>query len=408
MSESVTNMTFIIFLLGFTLTGVILIKALFGRSVIPSLIGFILFGFMLRVADGQWEIFSEQSQNIFIFLSKVGVIALLFRIGLESELTGLLKQLRRASLVWITGVLVNGFAGFLVALYLLGLDLIPSLFLGVALTATSVSVPGGVWREANALRSRKGSLLIDVAELNDISGIILMVLLFTLVPHLRGSSSDTLSSILLSEAGIVILKFIAFVGMCFLFSKYVEEHLTNFMKKWVSSANVLLISLGIGFVIAALAGIAGFSVAIGAFFAGLAFSRDPNKVKMDASFDTLFEMLSPFFFIGIGLKIVPGSLSSAAGVGSILLLTAVLGKFLGEGFMTWLTGGISAFFLIGASMVPRAEITMIIMEHGLDLGEWAVPHFIFTAVVFVTLSTCLAAPLALQIFLHKWPQKEKT
>jgi Kef-type K+ transport system membrane component KefB len=406
MSDSVADTTFTILLLGLALIGTILVKALVGRSVVPALIGFIILGFLFRIADTHWNLFSEQSDCIFTFLSKVGIIALLFRIGLESQLTRLFEQLRRASVIWISGLFVSGFLGYIIAFYGFGLEMIPSLFVGVAMTATSVGVPVGVWREANALRSKKGSLLIDVAELDNISGVGLMVILFAIAPLLRQEFNQDITAVLVREMGLVIIKFLIFAGVCFLFSRYLEERITGFMRKWVSSSNVLLISFGFGFIIAAIAGMAGFSVAIGAFFAGLAFSRDPGKVKMDTSFDTLFEMFSPFFFIGIGLSISPDSIFDVAGIGFVFFIIAALGKFLGHGIPAWISGGISGLLLIGVSMIPRAEITMIIMEHGLNLGSWAVPDHVFTTMVFIVLLTCLTAPLGVRLLLEKWPQTE--
>jgi Kef-type K+ transport system membrane component KefB len=405
-SETAGDISFIILLLGISLIGIIAIKGALGQTVIPSLIGFIALGFVIRLVDEQWSILDHEAEYIFTFLSKLGVIALLFRIGLESHPGRLLEQLKRASLIWISGLLISGLSGYVVAFHILGLELIPSLFTGVAMTATSVGVPVAVWQEAGALRSRNGSLLIDVAEFDDISGVLLMVLLFAIAPLLRKGFDQSVTVLLLQEMGMIILKFILFAAMCFLFALYVEQHITNFMGKWVSSSNVLLVSLGFGFIIAAIAGMAGFSVAIGAFFAGLAFSRDPDKVKMDASFDTLYEMFSPFFFIGIGISIAPGSLTAAAGMGLLLFFVAGLGKLIGHGLPAWLTGGLTGFLLIGVSMIPRAEITMIIMEHGLKLGPWAVPQQVFTAMVFVVLTTCMAATLTIRILLEKWPQRE--
>jgi Kef-type K+ transport system membrane component KefB len=115
MIESISDTTFTILLLGFALIIIILIKVLFGKTVLPTLIGFILFGFLIRFTDSQWTFLSEQSQNIFSFFSKLGVIVLLFRIGLESDLKGLLGQLRRASLVWIAGITVNGLLGYVIS-----------------------------------------------------------------------------------------------------------------------------------------------------------------------------------------------------------------------------------------------------------------------------------------------------
>jgi Kef-type K+ transport system membrane component KefB len=161
---------------------------------------------------------------------------------------------------------------------------------------------------------------------------------------------------------------------------------------------------GIGIIIAAVAGLIGFSLAIGAFFAGLVFSRDPEAVKMEASFLPVYEFLSPFFFIGIGLKIDPDSFTTALSLGCILAVAAIFAKVIADGIPVSLMRGMSGGLLIGTSMVPRAEITMVIMQKGLSLGDWAVPQKAFGAMVVVSAATCIISPVAVRAMLRKWPQ----
>jgi Kef-type K+ transport system membrane component KefB len=164
--------------------------------------------------------------------------------------------------------------------------------------------------------------------------------------------------------------------------------------------------VGIGFMIAALAGWLGFSVAVGGLFAGLAFSRDPEAVKMESSFLPVYEWLTPFFFIGIGLQMDPASAVSAAGIGGILLLAAVLGKLLGAGLPALLESGKGAAALLGVSMVPRAEISLVVIQTGNELGAWAVSDTLYGALVIVSAGTCLATPLALRYLFHAIPKAD--
>ncbi|MEQ9484667.1 cation:proton antiporter [Coleofasciculus sp. F4-SAH-05] len=122
------------------------------------------------------------------------------------------------------------------------------------------------------------------------------------------------------------------------------------------------------------------------------------------SFDSLYELFTPFFFIGIGLKINPSALTAALGMGGILLVAAVLGKLIGAGGPTLLTTGWTGAALIGVSMVPRAEITMIVMGKGLSLGEWAVSNQVFAAMVVVSAVTSILAPIILRSLLNKLPE----
>jgi Kef-type K+ transport system membrane component KefB len=349
---------------------------------------------------------STEAEVVFGFLSQVGVIALLFRIGLESNLQGLIRQLPRAGGIWAGNVALSGVAGYGTARWLLGMGLVPSLFAGIGLTATSVGVSMAVWREKKALSSANGELLVDVAELDDISGVGLMAILFAMVPVLQtGGNALTGLTDALRTAGWFALKLAGFTLLCFLFSRYLEKRLTRLFKKTGHPETTMLLVVGTGFVIAAVAGWLGFSLAIGALFAGLLFSRDPDAVKFDTSFESLYELFTPFFFIGIGLRMVPGSLAEGMTVGSVLLLTAVVGKLLGAGCPALLTTGRAGALLIGLSMVPRAEIAMIIMQRGQELGAWAVPPRLFSAMVFVSAGTCVVVPWVLSSLLKRWPQK---
>jgi Kef-type K+ transport system membrane component KefB len=404
--EHTGDIPILIMLVGTLVVLSILTKSLFKRLCMPSLVGYMGLGFLLRLADVKFGFLSPGREELLSFLAKLGVIALLFRIGLESNLRGLLRQLRRGSFIWIGNVVFSGGLGYLFARLVLGLDLIPALFLGIALTATSVSISVATWEETGALRSPKGELLIDVAELDDISGIVLMAVLFGVVPTLKGGETLSLLPVLSGVVAPLLLKLLAFGTLCLLFSLYVERHITGFFKKIRTSPEPMLLVAGIGFIMAALAGLLGFSVAIGAFFAGLVFSRDPQSVKLDASFQAIYELFAPFFFIGIGLSILPGALTGAIGLGLLLLMVAMAGKFMGDGTTSWLTVGWTGALLISVSMIPRAEIAMVIMQRGLNLGEWAVPPDIFAAMVIVSAGTCIISPFLVRYLLGKWPQVE--
>lgn len=403
MSESASYLE-AIFVVGLTIVAVMLIKAAASRVGVPALVGYIALGCGLCVVDNRVGL-STQTGRILEFLAKVGVITLLFRIGLESKLRSLLHQLRRASLVWIGDVMASGGLTFVACRWLIGLELIPSLFTAVAMTATSVGVSVAIWRGQNALDTPRGQMLIDVAELDDISGITLMALLFAIAPVLHQSGDASLGSALAATSLLLLGKLIAFGALCILFSLYLEERITCFFERVVPSPDPMLVVVGIGFVIAAVAELLGFSFAIGAFFAGLAFSRDPDAIKFDASFKTLYELFSPFFFIGIGLAVTFGAVGDALLLGILLVLVAFIGKFIGDGITAASFMSTGAAATLAVSMTPRAEIAMIVMGHGMALGEWAVPPELYAASVMVVLATCIVAPIVVQKMLQKHPPK---
>lgn len=404
MNESMQAVSLIIMLVGAMVVAGIAIKALCVRLGVPALIGYFALGFALRVADARLGLLSPAALNAFEFLANAGVVVLLFRVGLESDLGKLIRQIPRATLIWAGNVVLSGVLGFVVAVHVVGLALIPSLFVATALTATSVAVSVAVWRDAGALRSDNGALLLDVAEMDDISAVVLMAMLLAVAPALASGDGAALASAVGATAGLLLAKLAGFGAFCVAFSRYAERRLTELFARLEHRPAPMLMVAGTGFIIAAIAGWLGFSLALGALFAGLVFSLDPRALNIDVSFGSLYEFFMPFFFIGIGLKVDPASLGAGAEIAAALLAVAVLGKVVGAGGPALVSTGWPGATLIGISMVPRAEIALVIMHQGHALGDWAVSDDVFGAMVIVSIATCVLAPLALKPLLQRWPQ----
>ncbi len=398
----------VILVTGLAVVANLTIKAGLERTVIPAMAGYLLMGVLLRLGDAQWGFMEPKCKEVFDFLAKIGVITLLFRVGLESDIKGLLAQLPQAGLIWVGDVAISGTAGFFAAYYLLHLKITASLIVATAFTATSVGISVAVWQNMNALKSSAGRLLIDVAEMDDISAVILMAMLFALLPVFKEASE--VAAVLPAVGrtlGVFVLKFIAFGVFCICFSLYAEKPVTDYFRKMTRAPEPMLLVTGLGIIVAAAAGLLGFSFAIGAFFAGLVFSRDPDTVHMEANFLPIYGLFSPFFFIGIGLDIEPKAMASALEPAVILLVTAVLGKLIADGLPVLFMTGWTSALLIGASMTPRAEIAMIVMQRGLKLGDWAVKPEIYGAMIILGAATCLTSPFVVQIMLKKWPPEEQ-
>ena len=328
---------------------------------------------------------------------------MLFRVGLESNLHGLLSKLPRAAPIWIGNIGLSGLPAYLVSYYFLDLAYIPSLFIAVALTATSVAVSAEVWREAKALGSPNGETFVDVAELDDLSGVAFMAFLLAVAPVLRAGDNDSTLVVVMTTSIILVLKLVGFVALCYFVARYAERHISQFLKKTDEPDSILMV-VGLGLLIATLASFFGFSMAIGALFAGLIFSRDPEAVKLETSFLPLHALFAPFFFIAIGLRIDPNSLGSALGIGGALFVVAVLGKIIGAGGPALMTTGLAGATLIGISMVPRAEIAMVIAQQGSDLGDWAMPPEVYSSLAMISIVTCLISPFGIRWIIRKFPQ----
>ncbi len=370
----------------------LLAKAALQRIGLPPLVAYLALGIGLGLLDERLGLLGAEGRGVFQFFATLGVVALLFRVGLESDLPGLIHQLRSAAPIWVGNVLVSGAAGYVAARYLLSMELIPSLVIATAMTATSVGIPARVWQQAHALDTDSGRRFVDVGEMDDISGVVLMGLLFSLLPVLRSPDGDGLLPVLGREAGLYAVKLVLFSAGCVLFSRYVERRYTGMIRRIETGPDPMLVVVGTGMLVAAVAGLLGFSVAIGAFFAGLVFSRDPKRVKVDAKFAPLYDLLTPFFFVGVGLRLDADLTLGAAAVGGVLVATAVAGKLVGTiGPARLYTGWLPAVTL-GVSMVPRAEITLLILHRASGLGEEVVPSSAYAGMVLVSAVTCLAAP----------------
>ena len=406
MIESLDTHTIWTLLVGLVIIFSGLIEASCQKLRVPSLVGYLLLGMALSLMNSYWGFFNEPILNTFSFLADLGVIALLFKVGLQSHPGALARKLPTAMKIWIGDVCGSAMLGFGTAFYLLQLPLIPSLIIATALTATSVGVSVAAWQDGQALNSGNGQILLDVAELDDISAIALMALLFALLPTLQQGNANMLPTLSTVGAGF-IARFILFVSLCYLFSRFIEPRLTSFTARLVPEPQLMLTVLGVGFIIAAFANWLGFSLAIGALFAGLVFSRDPTAVKTEKSFQDLYAFVTPFFFVNIGLHVTPAYVMTGAGLGTVLMVAAVLGKFIGAGTPALFTSGVTGALLIGVSMIPRAEIAMVVIHQAQGLGEWAMPEQIYAGMVFVTLTTCIGGPWILYRLLQRWPQSAR-
>lgn len=379
----------------------LLLKSLLYHVRIPGLAGWICLGLCCRILDLQWPFLTESRLEILDFLSYLGVAALLFRIGLESDFSKLLGELRPATIVWAANVAVSGAVGFAASYYILGYTGVQSLLLGIALTATSVGVTVTTWREARMLDTREGHLLLDVAELDDASSILLMGFTFALLPAINGADAG----VPVKGFAMAVLSFLGRMGLlagaCLAFAKYAERPLMSFVARQEAEPDQALTVASVGLIIAAIAAMMGFSLALGAFFAGLAFSRDPRAVKLDASFRSVYELFGPFFFIGIGLSFSPQVTLSIFWPVVVLLLAAVVGKVAGTSAPAAALSNWPHGLVLGISMVPRAEITMVILERGRAASSVLLPPRVFSAMILVSLLTCILAPITASALLKR-------
>jgi len=371
------------------------------RTVIPPLVGYILIGLLLSIADEWWSLLGQGGIELLGFFAEMGVFMLLFSVGMLVHLHRLMSYFRSASLIWVGNIIFSTLAGYAAARYLLALPLDASLLIAVAMSATSVGIPTQVWQDRKQLLSPNGQRFLIVSELDDISAIIMMVLLFSLLPLLDGAEEGSLGAEALSILAVTMGIFLLFVLFCGLFSLRVEPYLSRFLRRFEERPYWELSMISIGILIAAVSGLLGFSVAIGAFFAGMIFSRDRNAVEIRRSFKMLYAFFVPFFFIAIGMNIEVGAFSFAFYPFSALLAAAVVGKVIGTYFFAVAKTDRVGALILSLSMIPRAEMMLIILY----MGEAIISEKIYLTMVMVSAATAITVPVLLNWALRRWPQQ---
>lgn len=386
-------------LIGLLVVLSILSKAALESLDLPDLLGYLLIGVGLGLIDQTWPQALPLGPQLLTFLAQIGVVALLFRIGLECEIEHLWRRLSGATWIWVVNVTASLVTVLATCLLLLDWALLPGLFVTVALTATGIGVSVRVWRTSDQLGSAKGALMLDVAEMDDLFGVVLLALLTALAPKLQsGWSADLLAPTLLTLGSTMgKMGVLALGGLAF--ARYLEYPLTHWLNDLQPQPDTMISVLGVGLVVAGLTALLGFSAAIGGFFAGLLFSGDPLSVKIDASFDSVHDLFVPFFFIFVGFSIDLPILAGALGPILVLLIAAVLGKGLGSYLPVSRRLRPASALVFAVALIPRSEITMIVMQRGLELG--VVSQQLFGVVVTVAALTMVGVPLTLRLLLSQ-------
>ncbi len=358
---------------------------------LPQVVGALLAGLLLGPAC--LNILHET--DFIIQLAELGVIVLMFTAGLETDINELKKSGKASLIIAILGMIIPLAGGFILAsIFNKGgisdasaLPFLQNIFIGIILTATSVSITVETLKELGKLSTRAGNAILGAAIIDDILGVIALTVVT--------SATDPNVSI-----AVVLIKIVLFFivgGLAgFLFSKFME---TSMRRSKMDLRRFVILSFVFCLILSYCAehffGVADIT---GAFMAGLFLSNAPRKHYIMNRFETTaYMLLSPIFFASIGIKVVipemtPALITFSIALVIIAILTKVLGCALGAKMCKYST---TEAIQIGTGMVSRGEVALIVASKGTSLGLMG--SVFFGPIVIMVVITTVITPILLKI-----------
>jgi Kef-type K+ transport system membrane component KefB len=342
----------------------------------PGIIGEILAGVVLGPSLLNWI----HPNDVLTALAEMGVIFLLFRVGLEVKASDLMRIGKTALLVAFLGVVLPFVLGWVV-MRMAGGSTVESIFLGAAATATSVGITAQVLASKGLLQARASQIILAAAVIDDVLGLLVLAVVSSIA---KGH---------INVAGLAATGVIA-SGFTLLIAKYGTRTLQRFMppieRKLAVQEGQFHLALVLLFALALLAVFVGVAAIVGAFLAGMALSEVVDRRVHDLAHG-ITELLVPFFLAGIGLQINLAVFSSRATLELTLAVCvmAVLSKLIACGLGAWKLGR-ADMLRVGVGMIPRGEVGMVVAQIGLSLG--IVEQKVYAVVVAMAVITTLVAP----------------
>ena len=357
------------------------------RIQLPQVVGALIAGLLLGPAC-----FGVLQETDFIKnIAEIGVIVLMFAAVLETDVQELKKTGLASFIIALLGVIVPLIGGYFVAtIYNPVTDqqtMLQNIFVGVVLTATSVSITVETLKELVKLSTKTGNAILGAALIDDVLGIIAL----TVISSFAGSDVSL---------WVILLKILGFFIFCgvvaFLFIKFVNQWINKYKKDLrrfviLAFAFCLLMSFSAEYFF-------GVSDITGAFVAGLILSNNKKTSYMLNRFDTVsYVLLSPVFFASVGLKVTFSNMSATVVVLTVLLLVvAILSKMIGCGLGAKICKYTNLQSVkIGIGMISRGEVALIVATKGMSMG--LMKDEFFAPLVLVVVATTIVTPILLKL-----------
>jgi Kef-type K+ transport system membrane component KefB len=342
--------------------------------------------------DAAPSLFSAESEVVSV-LAELGVIVLLFEIGVESNLKDLMAVGIQATVVACVGVVVPFAAGTAGLMIFFGLDAIPAIFAGAALTATSIGITSRVLSEIGRLNSREGQIILGAAVIDDVLGIIVLAVVASLAK--TGEVDVTKVLILIASAT-------AFLVGAILLGSVFNNAFVAIAQKLKTRGNLIIPAFTFALVMSYIGAAIQLEAILGAFAAGLVLDESDERIQLQEQILPVADIFVPIFFVSVGAKtdisvLNPAIPSNREGLimAVFLIVIAIVGKVV-TGWSVFGQDKINRL-AIGVGMIPRGEVGLVFLGIGASNGILTKP-LEAAIIMMVILTTFLAPPLLRIVF----------
>ena len=394
---------------------------IFAKLGVPGLIGEIILGILIvSIPIGDYSLFewiasefdpspgsSVTVHEIIEVFSELGVIFLLFTVGLETKVTDLTSVGKAALLVAVMGVIVPFIVGYLFVT-ITGGNMYTSMFMGAAMVATSVGITARVIKDMKLMDAKESRIIIGAAVIDDILGMIVLAIVSGMA---RTGKVDVVNILVVSLTAIVFVLAVLFVAgkvIPIIYDKIQAQRAEKLLKdpNYIPPGfNMFVVAIATCLVFAYVADIAGLAMIIGAFLAGMLFAEHAWEWKLEEKFESISALFVSFFFVYVGMNVdIQVFIDDPALLGTalILIVLACLTKFLGCGLGAKIAEPhmeMSSVSIIGTGMMPRGEVGIIVALLG--LGMDILSNDMYGIIVLMCIATTIIAPPILSVLFKK-------
>ena len=336
------------------------------------------------------NVFESQSEVISV-LAELGVIILLFEIGLESDLRQLKEVGAQAVVVACVGVVVPFAAGTIGLMSIFHVSAIPAIFAGAALTATSIGITSKVLSELGQLKSTEGQIIVGAAVIDDVLGIIVLAVVASLA---KTGEVDVINVIYLIISATVFLVGSILLGGLF------NQGFVLIVESLKTRGNIAIPAFIFAFFMAFLGNAIHLEAILGAFAAGLVLDENDARNELDGLIKPVADLLVPIFFVSVGARADLSVLNPAIPehrsglvIALFLIIIAIVGKLV-TGWVVFGQPGINRL-AIGVGMIPRGEVGLVFA--GIGAASGAIDKPLEVAIIVMVIITTFLAPPFLRI-----------